>query len=82
MASSPQTQPELIVRTAAGFGFLCRYILLPQPYYLLLDLRLLDISVTFMLSEVPFRWFKSQSKLLVKKNIQGGVDLDGGNFFS
>lgn len=59
MASPPQTQPVLIFRTAAGFGLLFSYILPPQPCYFFLDLRLLDNSVTFILSQIPFTWLNS-----------------------
>lgn len=36
MASPSWTQPETIFSTAARFGFLCGYIVLPQLYLLLL----------------------------------------------
>lgn len=59
--SSPQTQPELIFSTAAGLAFFVNTFFSFSLICFSLDQRLLNNSVTFILTQVPPQ-VSSQSK--------------------
>lgn len=75
----PQTQPELIFRTSAEFGFLYRDIFLPQ--ICLLPRSEIAGQLCHVKTPSSLRWRNSQSEVPGRRHLQRGLGFSGCSFF-